>query len=182
MGNTLRIRSDSPTFLHIARRSISSTSEALSPKLCKTPKRSPKKANLPAILEQHKECRNRVAELVQARTKLEKVEQRSHTQELDLSSLKEQLQDARSELSNITKIMIKCADPQDTDTKKFSSADQSLLKKRPEQVLAGPSGKSRMILMLGSTVIYSRRKHSSKIFRKLPKSFVCTGKQADVLF
>ncbi len=68
-------------------------------------------------------------ELVQERTRLEKVENRSAIQEKELASKREQLRDARLVLDIVSKAMLKCADPHDTDTREFTSTDRSFIQR-----------------------------------------------------
>lgn len=132
MGNTLRtlrIRSNSPALLQMVRRSISSTSAASSPKSSKSRSHTSSKYALPAILEQHKEYNNRVFEFAEERARLETVENRSAIQEIQLALKREQLRDARLALENVTRAMLKCADPHDTDTRVFTSADRTFIQR-----------------------------------------------------
>ena len=132
MGNTLRtlrIRSNSPALLQMVRRSISSTSAASSPKSSKSRSHTSSKYALPAILEQHKEYNNRVFEFAEERARLETVENRSAIQEIQLALKREQLRDARLALENVTRAMLKFADPHDTDTRVFTSADRTFIQR-----------------------------------------------------
>ena len=134
MGNTLaalnRVRTNSSTLKFLARRSISTTAAASSPKsrITRSPKKS--KDGFPlAILEQHTECRKLVDSLIQERTRLQNIEQRSLFQENDLASVTERLQIAKLALDDYTKLIIKSATLQGSDSKVFTSADRKFIEK-----------------------------------------------------
>ena len=134
MGNTLaalnRVRTDSSTLIFLARRSISTTAAASSPKsrITRSPKKSKDGFSL-AILEQHTECRKLVDSLIQERTRLQNIEQRSSFQENDLASVTERLQIAKLALDDYTKLIIKSATLQGSDSKVFTSADRKFIEK-----------------------------------------------------